>query len=865
MALDLGTASILVTAAFGSLRDAEAALRRFDNNTDRTRRGTDRLSGAQGHLEDVMRGTTRTAQLILGPLSGIASRIGNVSSIINTGTVGLALFTVGISTFVGVLTTAIAAATKFESVIANVNGLLQATGKVSTTSSKQVLEIAKRFSEITATPLQETLEGIQSALTIEGIDSSNLEDFMMIAKATSRVFGENLVSSTLSWGKAIQSPRAGLEALAERGLVSFNTEQKNMLQLMTQTGDRAKVAAIFLEQGRKKLGELGREGGTLTKAFADLGGAWEEFKIRIIEGNSSGNKFSEVLSNLTGKLREWTQDGGLADEIGRAFNKTIDYSIKAVELLKKNMGTLTVAFKIYLSSKVVGLAIASLKGFSNVVLAVGVTLGVLARRISIFGRILASSLSRGPLVAFMGVFTALATAVSVGVAAISGAYIAWGATQVDTGNVLLDVWVSVLAFWMTFKRRMIDAWKDLSGAAKTLAINVSTKFLEMFPNISPNLTAALNAFTNFANTMLTAIARLAITGAVIWHEKFGKKLTRGFEAAEIMAELKKAHDAVKDFRDTKVLSPATEEEYRKLLKNVTELGDKLESLRSNQDVPEDLGEAIRRAHADAIMPDIGAVSNTISSAYESILQPVITDIVKFGKEAGIRFNEEFLSNLKSLEAKYKIKPAKISGFTAPDSSTLLGDQKQSTELALSFGVTLGNAIKEGLDSSTKGIGENWAKNILGFEHTKWRDIGKGIATAILGGILDDLIVKQSVDSIKNTLASLFAKASSPGGAKAVNLDSGSGLQWLMQGIQVASAAIGIGGGGASGLLPGKEDLSGFTTENLIQAETFPGFSAGLQGSTITNNINISSPEPSSFISSTNRVESAMSGASRRSL
>lgn len=862
MALDLGTTLLTVAASFEAIGNAERAIGRYQQRLNNTQRTTERVDEASQRLNRAFTGVTRTSQLVLGPLSGIASRLGNIQSVLNQGTVGLAAFTAGFSALIATTVSAAGLFREIEVDLLGIQSILTATGKSTTTSVNQVMDVIERFSARSATPLQEAIKATQAALTFRGIDRGNLEEFLITAAGMSQAFGDSILSASVAIGKAIEAPSSALEAMAEKGLARFTTEQKKLMQSWADAGENAKVYEAIVSAVQKKVGDAGDATGSYAVTLNKLSIAWFKFRMRIFQGSEAAGAMEGVIEKVTKKLEEWTKAGSVADQVGIIIEKTATGIGNAMDFLGSHMDKIIIAFKVWASAKVVGLAVSSMLTFEaalvtgvRAITGLGAALRTLPR---LFTQIRSVSGIARPLQVLLTLIAPLKGVVLV-LAGIAGAFTAFGAANVNTGNAILDVWVSVLAFWETLKSRLVGGWDFLSKNVKILAENVSTKFNEMFPDFAE--TAKEDA-KNFANIWLEGITRLVVGGIAAFDHLKGSFL-RVFRVPELQKQTEVLREQLAVFEKLGVQRPSVElpfnlegKEVRRGLgqvqKELLAAEEELKALTSSTRMS--LFEAIFTAQANAIVPTVDTLGDDLAEAGKMLGDALrITELKDFIKEGAMNFVDDWKKNLKMLEDKFKIK---IPIETEEDWDRFVDANEDKID---DTGGKIGKIIAESIGESLKGVGAKWSQLLVDDwikgEDVKWRDFGNQIGQQIIAGLLESLVTGPLVDQVQNQINKLL-KIPTEGGASSV----GGGLK-LVDLFSAGMGLLGMGGGSDvskafQGSVGSPESTFGNVLPTLNQAMG-PSADIPFAARQTVNNFNITTPNPETFRQARGRVVGSM--------
>jgi hypothetical protein len=197
------------------------------------------------------------------------SAIGGAAVVGGLAAAGAGLAAVGIYT-----KGAVEAAMEAEVVEAQLNSVLQATGGIAGVTAEQAKGLADAFGKTTMFEDDLILSGENMLLTFTNIG----EDVFPLATQTmldmSQALGQDLKSSAMQIGKAINNPIEGISALTRVG-VTFTKEQEDQIRAMQEAGDMAGAQGVIL-------GELQREfGGAAEAAGGTFAGKMEILQNRL--------------------------------------------------------------------------------------------------------------------------------------------------------------------------------------------------------------------------------------------------------------------------------------------------------------------------------------------------------------------------------------------------------------------------------------------------------------------------------------------------------------------------------------------------------------------------------------------------------
>lgn len=158
-------------------------------------------------------------------------------------------------------------------VSAQTEAVIKSTGAAAGLSATEIESMAgalKNSSVFTDDAIQ---SGENLLLTFTNIGKDTFPRATQSMVDMSQALGQDLGSSAIQLGKALNDPIKGVTALSRVG-VSFTAEQKEQIKVMTEAGDVAGAQALILA-------ELEKEFGGSAKAASDAAGASEKYADKM--------------------------------------------------------------------------------------------------------------------------------------------------------------------------------------------------------------------------------------------------------------------------------------------------------------------------------------------------------------------------------------------------------------------------------------------------------------------------------------------------------------------------------------------------------------------------------------------------------
>lgn len=237
-------------------------------------------------------------------LQGMAAPIGGLVS--SLGAIGLA--SVGIDSISGAIHGFIDDALEAQNVQSQLNAVLKSTHGAAGMTADAINAISDSLSKVTAFD-DEAIGGAQNLLlTFTSIGKDVFPQATEAILNMSQSLGQDLQSSTIQLGKALNDPIKGITALSRVG-VSFTDAQKKMIEQMVKAGNVAGAQKVILKELDTEFGNSARAAGTtFAGKLAILNTQIGNVKETI--GGALIPVLSTFATGLTDALPKVTQFGG---------------------------------------------------------------------------------------------------------------------------------------------------------------------------------------------------------------------------------------------------------------------------------------------------------------------------------------------------------------------------------------------------------------------------------------------------------------------------------------------------------------------------------------------------------------------------
>ena len=168
------------------------------------------------------------------------------------GVVGLAVAGVGLA-IKNLSKEWIRLANEQEAVEKRLGAVVKASGNAAGLATKEMIEMAGAMQKITTSGDETIISGMAILATFKNIRTEAFERTTMAALDMSEVMQQDLRSSMVMLGKALNDPIANLSALSRAG-VQFTKEQKEMVKVLWEAGNVIGAQTVILKELESQFG-----------------------------------------------------------------------------------------------------------------------------------------------------------------------------------------------------------------------------------------------------------------------------------------------------------------------------------------------------------------------------------------------------------------------------------------------------------------------------------------------------------------------------------------------------------------------------------------------------------------------------------
>jgi hypothetical protein len=218
------------------------------------------------------------------------------------------------------------------------DSVLRSTGNAAGLSSKEIKDYAAELQKATNFSDEQTIAGASVLATFTQIKGVNFKEAIASAQDLSTIMGQDLQSSVVQIGKALNDPIKGVTALRRVG-VSFTQQQLAQIKAMTQAGNVAGAQKLILKELQTEFGGAAKAlaspitqaknmandlaenlGMVLGPALKEIAGGFSDLIGPTAEGRESFKVFGSMLAELAKFLRPFP--GAVLGPLGTGFLET---------------------------------------------------------------------------------------------------------------------------------------------------------------------------------------------------------------------------------------------------------------------------------------------------------------------------------------------------------------------------------------------------------------------------------------------------------------------------------------------------------------------------------------------------------------
>jgi hypothetical protein len=324
---------------------------------------------------------TKSVQVALGPLSGVAARITALTALFNRNTFAAAGMIGMFTGFVVATKRMVRLGTETELQMLRMDAVVRSLGDSAAFTSNELEGMAQSLAAGTLASVSEAREAVTTLATFGNIAPQIFEQATRSAYAFADVMGGQLAASVRQVGVLLEDPVRNMEMLRRRG-IQFTQAEREKIDVLMRSGRVMEAQAltlkkfeIFVAQSEEKTKLLA---GTLDRTSQLL----QTFFESVNKAGGVTGSVSKNISILNDALETLLTNDTFIENLGRAFETAGRIVSRVLVLVTENIEALSAAI-IGLVTLLTGKVLLSLAAFTVKIIAASKAINTL--RTSILG------------------------------------------------------------------------------------------------------------------------------------------------------------------------------------------------------------------------------------------------------------------------------------------------------------------------------------------------------------------------------------------------------------------------------------------------------------------------------------------------
>ncbi len=317
-----------------AVRDGEVVRRALTQLGDEGSRALARIENAAKPASRGLMAINEVTSAARGHLEGFAGNLGGVgSAMLRLGPIGLAAG----AALGGLFMTLGQGLREMETAqqsLLRLEAVLKATGHASGLTGQELNDLAEAMESSTMATAEGVMDASSVLATFRSVSGDTFVRAIKAAQDLSAVFGQDLRSSAVQLGKALEDPVEGITALKRVG-VTFTASQREMIAAMVEAGDVAGAQSLILETLERQVGGAGAaEASGLTGATHHLKSAWGNLLEELAKTPMIGGTVETTLRGLTSTLndlKEWFKGPDIGSQIAEKVRQLAEVERRIAE------------------------------------------------------------------------------------------------------------------------------------------------------------------------------------------------------------------------------------------------------------------------------------------------------------------------------------------------------------------------------------------------------------------------------------------------------------------------------------------------------------------------------------------------------
>lgn len=292
---------------------------------------------------------TKTIILALGPLSGVASRVMALNSLLKANAFYVAAMFSSFTALTVGMSRTLSYGMEMEAQLMGLQGVLDYTGRSVNITTEELNELARTLAGDLIVGATEARGALMLLATQTNILEEDFREVIHMAQGMTTIMGGRLQSNTRRVARLLQDPARNLNVLAEQG-IQFNAVQEEMIKNAWAVGNVHEAQAVVKKE-LAVFSELAtRQADSLAGSIDGLGDTVQEFFEELSTSGTMMHTFRQSIDELTKSIQTLTENEYFIASLGAIFEKVASGIGKALTFVIDNINILssvTIAYLVY--------------------------------------------------------------------------------------------------------------------------------------------------------------------------------------------------------------------------------------------------------------------------------------------------------------------------------------------------------------------------------------------------------------------------------------------------------------------------------------------------------------------------------------
>jgi len=277
-------------------------------------------------LEGILGDMKTQAKKSISPIKGLYKQFALGAGYMAGAVVAFQSISRAVEGFTQFLGNAVGAANEYERATAQLESVLKSTGGVAGLTKDALISLADSMQNLTTYSNTQVLAAENLLLTFTKIGREIFPEATQIVLDMSTALGQDLKSSAIQLGKALNDPVQGVTALKRVG-VSFTQSQMDMIKSLVESGKTLEAQKLILAELKTEFGGASKAAAeTFSGSIQQLKNSYGDLVRQIGETITHTNEFRDAIK-LTKQILDDLVSSGLIPQIAKDLK---DFSSKLI-------------------------------------------------------------------------------------------------------------------------------------------------------------------------------------------------------------------------------------------------------------------------------------------------------------------------------------------------------------------------------------------------------------------------------------------------------------------------------------------------------------------------------------------------------